>query len=171
MKLQEFLVEHRAAISEKWFLRVLESYPPETVQVMKRQSDRIANPLGYVLNEMTETVMGALIDCKGREAVAAALYPAIQVRAVQDYKPSEALFPVFILKEVVARELQGKGDDTPREAMDEMHVIMDEISQIAFDIYMECRQKLFEVKEDELKRNLYMLLRKNDLVADNESSG
>ena len=52
-----------------------------------------------------------------------------------------------------------------------MSVVMDEISHISFDIYMECRQKLFEVKEDELKRNLYMLLRKNNLVSDGESSG
>jgi hypothetical protein len=171
MKLQEFLTEHRARIQEKWFTRVLESYPQETVQVMKRQSDRIANPLGYVLNEMTETVLGVLIDCKGREAITAALYPAIQVRAVQDYKPSVALSPIFVLKDVVAEVLQDKDDGTSNEAMGEMNVVMDELTHIAFDIYTECRQKLSEVKEDELKRNLYMLLREKNLVSENESSG
>ena len=34
----------------------------------------------------------------------------------------------------------------------------------AFDIYSGCREKLSEIKQEELKRNLYMLLRKSDKV-------
>ena len=45
------------------------------------------------------------------------------------------------------------------EARERFEVTVDRMALKSFDYYIECRERIHHVKEDELKRNLHMILR------------
>jgi hypothetical protein len=76
----------------------------------------------------------------------------IRIRAVQDFLPSKAIGFVFLLKRVIQEELgrevreRGLGE----ELLDFERQI-DDLALLAFDVYMQCREKIFEVRIREVK--------------------
>jgi hypothetical protein len=52
------------------------------------------------------------------------------------------------------------------EVYRELETLTDSMLMIAFDRYSDCMKTLGEIKEDELKRNVHMLLRKSGMVTE-----
>ena len=76
-----------------------------------------------------------------------------KIRAVQDFKPSQAVAFVFLLKTALREELGAElyqGGMTQQLLSLESQI--DGLVLIAFDNYMRCREKLFEVRCNDIKR-------------------
>jgi hypothetical protein len=88
-----------------------------------------------------------------------ALDGIIRIRTVQDFTASEAVSFVFELKNVVRKTL---GDQTlERERSREFADLgskIDQVALLAFDKYMECRDKLHEVRTNEIRHRSERLL-------------
>ena len=47
MRLESFLLENKQKLLQRWFDDLLESYPPETARMLKKESNQFANPVGH----------------------------------------------------------------------------------------------------------------------------
>ena len=105
MNSEEVLTARREQAIQKWTDAVFALYPFETTGFIRTQKDRFANPVGYATRKAAVAVFDAI---SGRDvemdAVHAALGDLIRIRAVQDYRPDQAIC-VLILVMPVLREL------------------------------------------------------------------
>ena len=77
----------------------------------------------------------------------------IRIRAVQEFSPSQALAFVFSLKEVI-REVLGK-EIRENHLQDQLLLIekrIDALALRAFDVYVSCREEVYELRINEVKR-------------------
>ena len=162
MNLAHHLSHKRAVLLEKWRDLLFASYAPETAGFLKGGKDRFSNPLAFRLSEGLKGLLEALLTGAGREEVAAHLDEVIRIRAVQDFAPSQALAFIFLLKDVIREELAKELQADARLAAEvlELESRIDGLALIAFDVFMKRREKLYEVRVDEVKSRVSGLLRK-----------
>jgi len=165
VELRQLISDRKSEIGPRWQQLVLETYPPDSFNFLKKQQDRFANPIGHAVEEMVSGVLDGLASGADTEELRTAIYPVIQVRAVQGFSPSQAMDAVLLLKravyEAMGTELLEAGKCSELLSVDAK---VDELLQIAFDIYSDCRERIHEIRTDEVKRNLFMLLKKQNAL-------
>ena len=91
----------------------------------------------------------------------------MRIRAVQDFTPSQALSFIFPLKRIIREELCV--EIAEKQLSDEMLSLesaIDNLALSAFDIYMKCREKIYDIKANEVKRSTFRLLQMANLIND-----
>ncbi|MBE3581169.1 MAG: RsbRD N-terminal domain-containing protein [Thermoanaerobacteraceae bacterium] len=164
MNLHSILTGKRDAILNKWYERVLQTYPAETAR-LKEEKDRFANPVGHAIYEGLEGLYGELLRGLQAERVYPWLDKILRIRAVQDFAPSQAVAFAFLLKQVVREEMAaelGEGELPWRELL-EFESRVDELAALAFDGYMKCREELFAIRVKEIKTRTSRLLQRANL--------
>ena len=170
MGLKKLLHDRNKNIIRKWQEAIFQLYPADSVRFLTSVSNQFANPVGYSIREHTEKLYNELIaegDISA-EKIGPVLDEILRIMAIQDFKPSGALRYLYILKEVITRELSEAaepGNDLHYELI-KLYGRIDEITLIAFDIYSKCREKLFEIKVDTAKNQVSGLLRRSDLICE-----
>lgn len=149
MGLDEALRARRTVILERWLQAVLGTYPAETARFLAGVADPFGNPVGHTLR----TGLARLLDVLAAEPAAAELAAAVdgivRIRAVQDFAPSAAVGFVHALRGILREELGGAAlADAERAVLD---AGIDRMALAAFDVYMQCREKLFEIRVRELR--------------------
>jgi len=170
--LVDLLSEKRAAVLQKWFDAVINSYPAETARFLRTQKDRFANPVGQAILEGTEGILEELFKYLGDEGridsgrVSGFLDSIIRVRAIQDFTPSGAVWFIFQLKEVVREEFARDLKEDPRmhAELARLEHGIDELALLSFDIFMKCREQIYHIKADEERRGLYRLLQQARII-------
>ena len=152
-------------ILKHWFQATVDSYPADTAKFLKNQQDPFANPVGKTTYQSLEALLDALIAGAGREAMMEALDPVIRIRAVQSFTPSKATAFVFSLKMILRDHLSG---ETDRVALDRR---IDEMAMAAFDLFMKCREKIYELKATESRNQFFGSLKRAGLIAETEADG
>ena len=151
MPMRNLLTQKRTAILNKWFERVMETYPMEVQGVFRQQSDPFSNPVGSTIFHGLEGLYHELL---GRAAdygkVRSSLDGIIRIRAIQEFSPSRAVVFLPLLKGVLKEEI---GEEVRQNRLYaewlELESRIDEFLLLAFDIYMECREKVFQLKTEE----------------------
>lgn len=161
MGLYKLLEKNRTDIVKSWFKEVIKTYPEESTSFMSNVSDPFANPVGSNTLGALEKTYNALIGKADRDALAAALDPVIRIRAVQLFKPSEAVAFVFALKEIV-----GKLAKDQHKELAEFNRRVDELALVAFDIYMGCREQIFSFRANHVRSRTLNLLEKADILCE-----
>ncbi len=161
MKLEELLTEKKAAILRRWFDVILATYPADTSNFLKKLKDRFTNPVGHTIMEGLEDIFDSLLGDADREKISRFLDDIIRVRAVQDFTASQAISFIFDLKKVVREEVEqgGKGE-IPYEELLALYEKIDAIALSSFDIFMKCREKLYDIKANELRNMTFRLLQR-----------
>lgn len=163
IKLSSLLLEKKSAILEKWFDLILETYPQDTSKFLMSQKNRFANPVGHAISQGIEGIFNELIKDEPDSAqVTVFLDNIIRIRAIQDFTPSQALAFIFLLKEVVRQEFKDLSPDPQEMSVFEFRV--DKLALVSFDIYMGCREKLYEVRTNEFKNRAYRLLERANML-------
>lgn len=153
MKLPDLLKKHKSSILKSWIDKIVHTYPPETAQFLKKQKDRFANPVGASISEETAHLFDQLVQgVSSGEEVSTFLDRIIRVRAVQDFTPTQALSFIFQLKGVIRAQL---GDELRQEdlaaEMVEFDARVDQLGLLAFEIFMACREKLYDLRAKEMR--------------------
>ena len=165
MSLPQKLAGKKAAITKKWVEAVINSYPTETARFLKSQSDPFANPVGQAtrqgLGTLFDFLLGDLTSDQAREA----LDPIIRIRSIQDFTPSRAVSFIFDIKEI-ARDMCGNDlrDIQKAAEMRALEKRIDELGMMAFDIYMQCREKIYALKANEMKDRTYKAFARAGLI-------
>lgn len=167
MNLKDLLLEKKSAVLKRWLEIVLESYPADTSDFFKKQKNRFANPVGYALSQGVEGIFDDLLQGVEPEEVTPLLDSIIRIKAVQDFSPSQAISFIFFLKRVIREELGSKiSTDRMYEELLAFESKIDDLALVSFDIYMKCREKVYEIKADEVRRMTFRLLQRANLICE-----
>jgi hypothetical protein len=160
--LLEALVAKKIAIVEEWLGQSLRTYPEHSSRFLSQEKDPFRNPVGHTLREALPALFDRLIEGSDAAAFSSLLDPILRMRAVQDFSAGQAVAFVFLLKRAMREAL---GDDTVQgpngEDLAAMEARIDEMALLAFDLFMKCREQIYEIKASEAKRRLFVLERKH----------
>ena len=152
--LAELLAKNKDAIVGRWLDDVLATYPGGSA-AFGRQKDRFANPVGYSLRLATRGIFEVLLGEMDTEKIGQHLEEIIRIRAVQEFSASQAVGFVFRLKEVVRAEMAGAvGDPRLAPELAEFETRIDQIALTAFDVFVQCREQVCELRVGEMKRQV-----------------
>jgi hypothetical protein len=160
MTLRNLLVQKKASILERWFDLILETYPAGTSKSLKREKDRFVNPVGQTISREIRSLYDGLIQGISTDQLSSSLNNIIRIRSVQDFSPSQAIGFIFLLKKTMREVLEsGIQEKQVLEEWMELQSGIDQLALLAFDIYMECREKIREIRVNEAKAEREMALR------------
>ncbi|OQY42329.1 MAG: hypothetical protein B6240_14090 [Desulfobacteraceae bacterium 4572_87] len=160
MNLESILSENRSTLIKKWQEAIIRTYPNETQKFLKREKSQFANPVGSIISKDVEILFDELVKGEDTEKIFSSLDKIIRIRAVQDFKPSHAVGFVLQLKSIL-RETLEEGSSA------EMRLLADRIDAaalLAFDVYSQCRQQLYDIRVKEIRNEYGRLLERANLI-------
>ncbi len=125
----------REAAARKWLEASLATYPAETSRFLLEDKDPFRNPVGQAFKEALPVLLEEVLGEMDAARIDEALGRIVKIRAVQDMTPARAVSFVFLLKPIL------------RDPAREGHV--DRLALRAFDLYMQCREKIWEIRARE----------------------
>jgi hypothetical protein len=168
MDLETFLKQQKESILKKWFDQVIGSYSPESSKLFTREKNQFANPVGHTISHAMEGLFDEFFFGSDTEKVSSFLDKIIRIRAIQDFSPSQAVAFIFLLKKVIREEADVAIRENRLTHADLMtfEARIDDLALQAFDIYMACREKLYEVRVGEFKNRTFRLLQRANLLTE-----
>jgi hypothetical protein len=159
MELETLLELKREAILGAWRDLIIKTYPPETSEFLGNQGDPFRNPLGHAISESIGRIYDEIRSSMDSDQLLRALDGIIRIRSVQDFTASEAVSFIFdlkpVIRQVVDAELPGSGRLGELTDLDSK---IDRVALLAFEKYMTCREKLHEIRNNEIKSRTAKLL-------------
>ncbi|HZP02673.1 MAG TPA: RsbRD N-terminal domain-containing protein [Terriglobia bacterium] len=146
--------DQRRRFEEGWLETLFRSYPSLSVTSLLREKDPFRNPVGYRFREGVRVLTEELFGAMDARRIASALENIVQIRAVQDFSPAQALGFVFASRKI-SREILCDSTEDLRELDDRI----DRLILAAFDLYVRCREKVHEVQLNETRRKVGLLER------------
>jgi hypothetical protein len=164
---QKLIKQEKATILQKWFVLAIQAYDPDTAKFLKNQKDQFANPVGNNTLKGLQGLLDQLLDNLEPKTVISYLDPIIRIRAVQAFTPSQATAFVLSLKTVL-RETLGKKlrDDQMIADFLEFESKIDRLCLMAFDIYMECKEKIYQISANETRNRTFSAFERAGLISE-----
>jgi len=167
MRLEDLLAQHKNKIIKDWFDRVTETYPTDTAIIFKSQEDPFANPVGSTIYKGLKSLYTELLKGIDHKVIPPLLDPIIRIRAVQDFTPSRAIGFIFYLKKVIRNHLNEEiRNSTIENELRLFEEKIDELSLIAFDLFMVCREKIYQLKANEVKNRTFRVFERAGLISE-----
>lgn len=167
MDLTRLLWQKKDAVLARWFDMIVGTYPTMSRIFLKKNSP-IGNPAGVNTTRALGGLYADLLEEDGvTEKTPIYMDEVMRIRAVQEFKPSEATAVIFMLKNAIREELSSELKDVAmlRDLMD-LELKIDSLARMAFDLHSRCREQLYEMRVDEVKRRVSGLLRRHNLKVD-----
>ena len=138
--------EHRSKVLERWQESVLAFFPEKM---------HAGTPLAQALSD----VLGEVLDALGGtpETLREALNKISRILAVQKFPPSRAMSLFFELKSILRDIAPG---ELKQKHWDEFQTGVEHLTLEAFDSYMVHREKIYQLKVEESKRQTFMMSRR-----------
>jgi len=151
----------KKTVVDAWCESIVTSYPKETADFLRRTGDRFDNPVGHTLTENSEKLFEQLLGEIDRDETMRLLDEVIRIRALQKFTASEAVNFVFDLKRIVAGQVAKAPDDGGlQEEVSILESRIDEMALLAFDVFMKCRESLYEIRANDARRQTSILLQR-----------
>ncbi len=159
--LNKALREKREKIIKRWEDKVIAVYPEDTQRFLKKESDQFANPVGYTIKTEIRNLYDGFIS-QDKDKIDSSLTQIVKIRAIQDFSPSAALYFIWELKNIIKEETEW--DSYNNEEKEELDKRISSLLLEAFDIYEQCRYKLYELRVNEVRNQVSGLLKMANLV-------
>jgi hypothetical protein len=161
MMLSQLLEKRKDTIARRWLEGAMAAYPGESAAAFMRQKDPFANPVGHSLRVGTREALDGLLQGANAERISECLHEIIKIRAVQQFSPSEAVSFVFCLKEAIRAEGREElGDAKFCSELVQFERQIDRVALAAFDLFVQCREQVYELRVNEMKRNVSWIVGK-----------
>ena len=168
--LKELLKREEATIKARWLECSLQVYPSDGRDFFLSQKDQFHNPVGVSLVQGTSAIFDGLVENAEMEKFRSPLFNILRIRSIQELSPAQSLSFLYLLKnvirEVLGNELQGPG---VVKDVEDLWARIDELVLEAFNIYVECKKKIYEIRVEETKRNVSGFLRRTGFFENNDN--
>ncbi len=156
MELAEAFRNYRNKIVEKWVEYTLSTY--KSSNFFQKEGDKFANPVGGAIKEALDALFLLLVNNADPQEFVAPIQKIMRIRAIQDFAPSQAVSPIHAVKHITRDILAA--DKERNHLVNELYdfdFAVDMAVLAAFDIYMEDRERLYNVRMQEIRsgRNIY----------------
>lgn len=168
MAVLDLLREQRSTLKEKWRDSIFRTYPLDTVGFLRSTGNEFTNPVGHRTTHAINGIIDELLaETMDMDVVKEYIDDIVRIRAIQGFTPAGAVGVFFLLKALVREVLLKK----LKEAAVASELLLfetklDSLALVAFDIYGQCRETLFEQRVLEVKNSQRALLRKARLLCD-----
>jgi hypothetical protein len=169
--LEKLTESMHSKIASMWFDAVLASYPNDKNKFLAKKDDLFMNPVGVNIRESIKELLKEILNRNpDYDKVKEYVEPVMRIAAVQEFGPGKACAFIFTMKEILRREFKGNLDNFYAE-LDEFSKKLDMTALIGFEIYMECREKIFELKARHVKERTLNILKAKDVFVEIEEVG
>jgi len=152
-KLTNCLLTRKSKILEKWTNLILDRYQSEGVRFFTDVNDPFRNPVGTKTKSGAEWILTEILGPMNESQLEERLSKIIMIRSIQELTAAEATSFLLMLKTVIEEEL--KLDEYSGIATSEVLEIFGRIDKamlMAFDIYMANRERISQIKINEIKK-------------------
>ncbi len=162
--LRNYLSNNKEAIVTKWFQFLLGVYPPETVKNFQRKN-QFTNPIGHNFHQGLSEIFDELINDFRLGELQGHLDRILRILAVQNVAPSRAIGFIFMFKRILREEVKNiqNGSSNYYEELYQLEIKIDELALLAFDVYVSCRESIYQLRLDETNKR-YEILEKLNLA-------
>ena len=170
--IQQLLEKNKSSIIKKWFDLVVDTYPPETSNFLRKEKDPFHNPVGKTTVECLETLFDHLLDKADEQSLISHLDPIIRIRSVQDFSPSKAIGFIFFLKTIIRNEFKNnKSGSVDIHELSAIDFKIDGLILMAFDVYARCKETFYQIKANEEKNRFFKAFERAGLVTEITEDG
>jgi RsbT co-antagonist protein rsbRD N-terminal domain len=144
----------------------MENYVSDASDYLKQQENKFANPTGMTLSKEIENLFVELLRGPHKENTSKSLGNILKIMAVQNIPASQALSFIFSLKKIIREELHAEiaGQELLHEIL-LFESTIDNLALSAIDIFMGCREKMYEIKSNEIKRAHFRFLQRANIMS------
>ena len=168
---EALLEAKREEVVRQWRARILGSYPDSASGGFKLRKDSSRNPIGSSVADGAQAVVDVLVRGGDRAEFAVAVDGIVRMRAVQSFTPSEAVAFVFDLESVLAEVLgSAAGAGGHERELKALIGRVNEVALAAFDVYLACREKIWELKAAMMRDRSYKLMERAGLLWEEDGS-
>ena len=169
MDLVKQLAQKKNVIVKAWFDKVANTYSIDTAQFIKNQGDPFANPVGQNSFQSLKEMFDVVLSGFDRKIAQPLIDPIIRIRAIQDFTPTQAVRFIFDLKKIIRENSAADGKDSEHQkTLRRLDARIDELGLLAFDIYMQCREKIFDLKANEMRMRTYRAFSRAGLIKESD---
>lgn len=167
MGVESLLATHKDTVLKKWFDHVVNTYPPDTARFLKHKKDPFDNPVGAATHKGLGAILDAILSPQDPAAIEAHFDAIVRIRAVQNFTASQAVGFVFALKGIIRDTLgpQGAARGGGQDLAD-LENRIDRLALTAFDVYMRCREKIYELRANEARNRFFKAFERAGLVTE-----
>lgn len=148
-----YMASHRNEILLAMTQGLYEPYSPEAVTSFRRKVDPFENPIGSTFGRSASIIADGIASGMPPKAFRQTFDDMIRIRAVQGISPSEVMSFLFAVRKALNSVTAGSGDDYLSVSdLAEINQWIDGAIALCMDIYMECRENIFNLKVMEIKK-------------------
>lgn len=165
--LVNIIEQKKAAIVKKWFDLTAQTYAPDTAEFLKSKTDPFANPVGGSMHSSLNILLDQLIHDMDPQIISSYLDPIIRIRAVQNFTPSQATAFILSLKMALRENLTKELRDIRITGeLFEFESKIDQLCLMGFDIYMQCREKIYQISANETRNRTFRAFERAGLISE-----
>jgi len=172
MRFDNLLKQRESTIRERWLNLTLDTYPADSFAFLKNQKNQFLNPVGNTISRELGVLYRSLVNEVDPKAVTTSLDSILRIRSVQGFSPSQAVSFILLLKSVVREELEGELQTREQFTdLQQFELRIDQLAMQGFDVYSKCREGVFQVRLNELRRRANTIvgrLNRNDRQPEQE---
>jgi hypothetical protein len=171
MRILDLLEQKQTTIKQRWLDLIVETYPADAREFLKRKKDRFSNPVGTTLSRQVDSLFEIILEEDDSRDVTAVLEEFIKIRSIQEFSPSQAISFILLLKQAT-REILSEDIRTHQLFTELLNFEsrLDNILLKAFDLYSASREKLLSIRMEELKRSSYVALKRINKAGEDQNS-
>ena len=150
MELNEALHNNRYKIVDKWVEYTLSTYASSSF--FKKEKDPFSNPIGGTIRTALKKLFPLLTKEPDSAKFQEPLSLLMHLRSVQEFTPSQAVAPLNAVKHITREVLEA--DKETKSLVNDLYdfdFAVDLAVLAAFDLYMDCREKIYQVRMNEIK--------------------
>ncbi len=147
---------HGEKIVDRWVEYVLSTYTSSGFFLKER--DKFANPVGGNLREGLQKLFLLLSQGADPKEFITPLEQIISIRSVQEFTPAQAVAPLNAVKHIVREVFEA--DKERKQLVGDLYDFefsVDLAVFAAFDIYMKYRERLYQVRINEIRSGNHIL--------------
>jgi len=168
MEIFEFLKKNKSEIVEQWRQAIIDTYPKDAGKFLLDKEDRFANPIGYFIRTEIPVIYDEIINQMDEAILRDSLATILKIRAVQEFTTSEATGFIYFLKAIIQNQYSPHLNNNTIKEFLKFEKRIDKISSIIFDIFLDMKTKIIEIKFNEVKKRNHRMIerlsRKYDLM-------
>jgi len=156
MMLDEAFRNYRQKIVKKWVDYTLSTY--EASSFFKKEKDQFSNPVGGNTRESLDRLFVLLTGEADSKEFVKPLGLVMNIRSIQEFTASQAVAPLHAVKHIT-RTVFEKDKET-RGLIAELYEFefrVDLMVLAAFDLYMQNRERLYQVRIAEIRSGNHLL--------------
>lgn len=169
MQFWALLKENQQTIAEQWIETLVKGFPLEMQNTLRKKKDPFDNPIGHAIRTGLPAVFDEMLGAQDEAKLKSNLDLIIRQRAVQTIRPAEAVAFIFSLKTIVRKLVEEESiEGDIKAALGAFDESVDGLALLAFDIYVSCREEIFRIRADEIKRLHHVALARAGIKIDTE---